>query len=60
MTLEKKIPLNFTSQRFTEKGFFKVPKQYRNAEMFVCGECKNIQFGAEMPEKEETEKEQNI
>lgn len=56
MTLEKKIPLEFTSPRFAELGFFNVPSQTRNAEMYVCPECGNVQFGAEKLEEEEDNK----
>ena len=53
MALEKKIPLEFTSPRFAELGFFNVPKQTRNAEMYVCPECGNVQYAAEKPEETE-------
>ena len=53
MALEKKIQLNFTSPVFKENGYFKVPDEYRNAEMYVCNKCKNVQFGAEIPEAPE-------
>ena len=53
MALEKKIPLEFTSPRFAELGFFNVPSHTRSAEMYICPECGNVQFGAEPPEEEQ-------
>lgn len=53
MVLTKKIPLEFTSPRFAERGFFNVPKQTRSAELYTCPECGNVQYGAEKPEEEQ-------
>jgi len=57
MELAETIQLNFTSPRFAELGFFNVPKQTRNAEMYICPECGNVQFGAEPTEEERSKKD---
>lgn len=53
MTLRQEIPLNFTSPEFKKKGYFNVSAIKKNAEMYVCESCGNVQFAPEQDEEEE-------
>lgn len=57
MTLTQEITLDFTSPEFKKKGYFNVPAIKRNAEMYVCGSCGNVQFAPEQDEDEEEKEE---
>ncbi|SEL48030.1 hypothetical protein SAMN02910353_02705 [Ruminococcus sp. YRD2003] len=54
MNLAETIKLNFTSPNFAELGFFRVPKQYRNVEKYICPLCGKTGYAPEMPQDDET------
>ena len=55
MNLAETIQLNFTSPNFAQLGHFRVPKEERSVEKYVCPECGAVQYAPEVTADEQSE-----
>lgn len=53
MELAETIQLNFTSPNFAQAGHFRVPKEFRNVEKYVCPKCGDVKYAPEVNEEAE-------